>query len=143
MKEDFLCTVKVHSSYTNIITNNCREISDNFFWTKPHPFLPLFWTIPSSAMANSKCLAVQYNLLQSQEIISSPSLLFFFIYFCTGTRTFKEYQALTHLSPNTAIMANMLPCLLAWCCYITVDSGTTALQNGACTYKCIYKQMHY
>jgi hypothetical protein len=23
------------------------------------------------------------------------------------------------------------------CCYITVDSATTALQNGACTYLCI------
>jgi hypothetical protein len=30
-----------------------------------------------------------------------------------------------------------------WCCYITVDSTTTALQNGACTYRCISKQMHY
>jgi hypothetical protein len=29
------------------------------------------------------------------------------------------------------------------CCYITVDSATTALQDGACTYKCISKQMHY
>jgi hypothetical protein len=29
------------------------------------------------------------------------------------------------------------------CCYITVDSATTALQNGACTYRCIPKQMHY
>ncbi len=29
------------------------------------------------------------------------------------------------------------------CCYITVDFGTTALQNGACTYRCISKQMHY
>jgi hypothetical protein len=27
--------------------------------------------------------------------------------------------------------------------YITVDSATTALQNGACTYRCISKQMHY
>jgi hypothetical protein len=25
----------------------------------------------------------------------------------------------------------------------TVDSGTTALQNGACTYRCISKQMHF
>ncbi len=24
-----------------------------------------------------------------------------------------------------------------------VDSGTTALQNVACTYRCISKQMHY
>jgi hypothetical protein len=24
-----------------------------------------------------------------------------------------------------------------WCCYITVDSAITALQNGACTYQCI------
>jgi hypothetical protein len=24
-----------------------------------------------------------------------------------------------------------------------VDSSTTALQNGACTYQCISKQMHY
>jgi hypothetical protein len=31
----------------------------------------------------------------------------------------------------------------AFCCYITVDSLTTALQNGACTYQCISKQMHY
>jgi hypothetical protein len=23
-----------------------------------------------------------------------------------------------------------------WCCYIKVDSATTALQNGACTYWC-------
>jgi hypothetical protein len=23
------------------------------------------------------------------------------------------------------------------CCYITMDSATTALQNGACTYQCI------
>jgi hypothetical protein len=30
-----------------------------------------------------------------------------------------------------------------WCCYITVDFATTALQNGACTYQCISKQMHY
>ncbi len=30
-----------------------------------------------------------------------------------------------------------------WCCYITVDSSTTALQNGVCTYQCISKQMHY
>ncbi len=29
------------------------------------------------------------------------------------------------------------------CCYITVDSATTALQNGAWTYRCISKQMHY
>ncbi len=29
------------------------------------------------------------------------------------------------------------------CCYITVDSATTAPQNGACTYRCISKQMHY
>ncbi len=29
------------------------------------------------------------------------------------------------------------------CCYITVNSGTTALQNGACTFRCISKQMHY
>jgi hypothetical protein len=29
------------------------------------------------------------------------------------------------------------------CCYITVDSSTTALQNGACPYHCISKQMHY
>ena len=29
------------------------------------------------------------------------------------------------------------------CCYITVDSATAALQNGACTYRCISKQMHY
>jgi hypothetical protein len=28
-------------------------------------------------------------------------------------------------------------------CYITVDSATNALQNGACTYQCISKQMHY
>jgi hypothetical protein len=32
---------------------------------------------------------------------------------------------------------------IEWCCYKTVDSGTTALQNGACTYRCISKQMHY
>jgi hypothetical protein len=30
-----------------------------------------------------------------------------------------------------------------WYCYITVNSATTALQNGACTYRCISKQMHY
>jgi hypothetical protein len=24
-----------------------------------------------------------------------------------------------------------------------MDSGTTALQNGACTYRCISQQMHY
>ncbi len=29
------------------------------------------------------------------------------------------------------------------CCYITVDSATTALQNDACAYRCISKQMHY
>jgi hypothetical protein len=29
------------------------------------------------------------------------------------------------------------------CCYITVDSATTALQNGACTYRYISKQMLY
>ncbi len=29
------------------------------------------------------------------------------------------------------------------CCYITVDSTTTALQNGGCTYRCISKQMHF
>ncbi len=28
------------------------------------------------------------------------------------------------------------------CCYITVDSGTAVLQNGACTYRCISNQMH-
>ncbi len=33
--------------------------------------------------------------------------------------------------------------LTKWCCYITVDSTTTALQNCACTYRCISKQMHY
>jgi hypothetical protein len=30
-----------------------------------------------------------------------------------------------------------------WCFYITVDSGTTALQNSACAYRSISKQMHY
>ncbi len=29
------------------------------------------------------------------------------------------------------------------CCYITVDSATTALQNVACTKRCISKQMRY
>jgi hypothetical protein len=29
------------------------------------------------------------------------------------------------------------------CCYITVDSATIALQNGACTYRGISKQMHH
>jgi hypothetical protein len=29
------------------------------------------------------------------------------------------------------------------CCYITVDFATTVLQNGACTYRCISKQMNY
>ncbi len=29
------------------------------------------------------------------------------------------------------------------CCDMKVDSATTALQNGACTYRCISKQMHY
>ncbi len=29
------------------------------------------------------------------------------------------------------------------CCYITVDSATTALQNGACTYQCISNLMHH
>ncbi len=33
--------------------------------------------------------------------------------------------------------------VVKWCCYITVDSSTSALQNGACTYQCISKQMHY
>ncbi len=28
-------------------------------------------------------------------------------------------------------------------CYITVYSATTALQNGACTYRCISKQILY
>jgi hypothetical protein len=28
-------------------------------------------------------------------------------------------------------------------CFITVDYATAALQNGACTYQCISKQMHY
>jgi hypothetical protein len=31
----------------------------------------------------------------------------------------------------------------SWCCYITVDSATTAIQNGARTFQCILKQMHY
>jgi hypothetical protein len=32
----------------------------------------------------------------------------------------------------------------SWCCcYLTVDSATTALQNGACTCQCISKQMPY
>ncbi len=29
------------------------------------------------------------------------------------------------------------------CCYVTVDSPTTAIQSGACTRRCISKQMHY
>jgi hypothetical protein len=29
---------------------------------------------------------------------------------------------------------------IEWCCYITVDS---ALQNGACTSRCISEQVHY
>ncbi len=33
--------------------------------------------------------------------------------------------------------------IILGCYYITVDSGTNALQNGACTYRCISKQMHY
>jgi hypothetical protein len=33
--------------------------------------------------------------------------------------------------------------MYVWCCYITVDSKTTALQNGACAYQYISKQMHY
>jgi hypothetical protein len=32
---------------------------------------------------------------------------------------------------------------LKGCCYIRVDSATTALLNGACTYRCISKQIHY
>ncbi len=45
-------------------------------------------------------------------------------------------------------LSNLLTFKLVWkwhnrCCYITVDSSTTALQNGACTYQCISKQMHF
>jgi hypothetical protein len=32
--------------------------------------------------------------------------------------------------------------IIQWCCYITVDSATNALQNHACIYRCISKQMH-
>ncbi len=35
----------------------------------------------------------------------------------------------------------MLADMILRCCYITVASATTALQNGACTYRCISKQM--
>ncbi len=33
--------------------------------------------------------------------------------------------------------------VILWCCYITLDSATTALQNSTFTSRCISKQMHY
>jgi hypothetical protein len=33
--------------------------------------------------------------------------------------------------------------MFTWGCYITVDFATTILQNDACTYRCISKQLHY
>ncbi len=39
--------------------------------------------------------------------------------------------------------ALQMKALLLWCCYITVDSATTALQNGACTIGAFPKQMHH
>jgi hypothetical protein len=40
-------------------------------------------------------------------------------------------------------LPDFLATMLKGCCHITVDSATTALQDGACTYRCISKQMHY
>jgi hypothetical protein len=51
----------------------------------------------------------------------------------------------SNATPARCIIAglNTLHTPILGCCYLTVDSATTALQNGACTYQFIYKQMHY
>jgi hypothetical protein len=43
--------------------------------------------------------------------------------------------------PDYTVIQSGLPYLeVNSCCYITVDSATTALQNGACTCRCISKK---
>ena len=59
------------------------------------------------------------------------------LYECTAHR--PELHLELSWQPKTLLLLDMS----TWCCYITVDSATTALQNGACTYRCISKQMHY
>ncbi len=44
-------------------------------------------------------------------------------------------------NPSPDYMSQLCRCVYR-CCYITVDSATTALQNDACKYRCISKQMH-
>ncbi len=61
----------------------------------------------------------------------------------TGHVVFK-YVSKRHIERGEGGRRNDLPPTHSLrCCYITVDSATTALQNGACTYRCISKQMHY
>ncbi len=75
------------------------------------------------------------EFLRNFDIVSNfnNSLLFYVSKSVLGNlRTPCLNKGLTH----------HIPTLNRRCCYITVDSATTALQNGACTYQCISKQMH-
>jgi hypothetical protein len=47
------------------------------------------------------------------------------------------------LSSQFCLCQRTLQRMIIGCCYLTVDSATTALKNGACTSGCISKQMHY
>jgi hypothetical protein len=68
--------------------------------------------------------------LQMQDLANVHEMSEFFLFQCKHFVVFHEPRT----SPGSSIKR---------CCYITVDSATTALQNGACTYQCISNQMHY
>ncbi len=56
-------------------------------------------------------------------------------------RTLPSWQNSCAASMNQR--PTSLPPIIQGAAYITVDCVTTALQNGACTHRCISEQMHY
>ncbi len=91
---------------------------------------PLFSFISPSLLILLVILPLSYTFY-----LFSFSLRFLILLFLYGYH-------LTILFPSSLFLLVPLS-VFTRCCYTTVDSATTALQNGACIYRCISKQIHY
>ncbi len=78
---------------------------------------------------------LQYNLstLYTLELCS----------FATMTSCIDPSVRIVTKSPKVEPLLIFSISLTHRCCYITVHSATTGLQNDVCIYRCISKQMHY
>ncbi len=112
-------------------TKNQRSIR---YWSRKEQITDIIFVV---IFKKSLLFAYTENTVNSEKVfkLSISRLSSFKCTLCKPDRKTKEHEQIFYICKNAR-------CVERRCCYITVDSATTALQNGACTCWCISKQMH-